>query len=261
MGDNDGRARRVAVVTGGATGIGLATVSRLAAAGWRVAFFNHRAAEVAAAERHIGSRFPATEFLGATVDLRDEAGVRSFFATAADHWGPVGALVSNAGFVPPRRPTGRTPLAEIPVGEWNDVLRVNLTGGFLACQCVLPGMVAERFGRIVFIGSVGARAISEIAGASYGASKAALTALARSIVSEYSEHGITANTICPGRIVTGMTGPADSAGNLAAARLIRVRRLGEPDEIARVAEFLVSPDSGFISGAVIDVNGGEFSPP
>jgi 3-oxoacyl-[acyl-carrier protein] reductase len=140
------------------------------------------------------------------------------------------------------------------------VLRVNLTGALLCCQQVLPGIVQARHGRIVLIGSLAGRTTPKIAGASYVASKSALVGLARSIVSEYSPHGITANTICPGRIISEMSGPPDTPGNRAALTRIPIGRLGEPQDIARVVELLVRPESDFINGAIIDVNGGEFTP-
>ena len=255
-----GQARGIAVVTGGATGIGFATVERLASSGWRVAFFNEREQSVAEARDRLKSR----GLLGAThsdvVDLRDHDAVNAFFGDTARRLGAVTALVSNAAFVPPKRPDGRVPLAEVTQAEWQDVLAVNLTGALVCVQCVLPGMVANGHGRIVLVGSVAGRTTSTVAGVSYIASKSALAGLARSIVGEYSKHGITANTVCPGRVLTPMTGAPDSPANIAAARLIPAGRLGQPDDIARVIDMLVQPESGFINGAIIDVNGGEFAP-
>jgi 3-oxoacyl-[acyl-carrier protein] reductase len=174
-------------------------------------------------------------------------------------WQAPSALVCNAGFSP-KGPAGRVPLAEIDLAEWNDVLAVNLTGALLCCQSVLPAMVQRQFGRIVLIGSLAGRTMPRIASAGYVAAKSALAGLARSIVSEYSRHGITANTICPGRIITEMTGPAEMPANQAALERIPLGRLGTPEDIARVVEFVLRLDSGFINGAIIDVNGGEFTP-
>ncbi|WP_439497523.1 SDR family NAD(P)-dependent oxidoreductase [Bosea sp. (in: a-proteobacteria)] len=251
--------RPVAVVSGGSSGIGLAVAEHLLALGWSVAIFSQQAAHVDRAGAELSRRFGPDCVLAETVDLRDAAAVASFIGSATKRFGQVDALICNAGFSP-KKPTGRTPLAEIPLGEWNDVLSVNLTGALVCCQAVLPGMVARRHGRIVLIGSIAGRTIPRIASASYVASKAALAGLARSIVSEYSAHGITANTVCPGRVMTEMTGDPSSPTNQAALSRVPIGRLGQPDDIARTVAFLCAPDADFINGAIIDVNGGEFSP-
>ncbi len=257
--DVDPTGRPVAVVSGGSSGIGLATVEALLAAGWRVGFFSQQADRIESARRELATRFPEPSIHAAVVDLRDESGVRGFFDTIGSRWGPVGALVCNAGYSP-KGPAGRMPLAEIPLAEWEDVVRVNLTGALVCCQAVLPQMIGTGHGRIVLVGSLAARTLPRIAGASYVASKSALAGLARSIVSEYSKNGITANTVCPGRILSEMAGSADSPTNLAALERIPIGRLGRPVDVARIVEFLVRPESDFINGAIFDVNGGEFAP-
>ncbi|MBL8699401.1 MAG: 3-oxoacyl-ACP reductase FabG [Alphaproteobacteria bacterium] len=253
------RIPRVAVVSGGSSGIGLACVKRLLAIGHRVAFFSQQAERVRAVARELGARHPGRVHAD-VADLRDPLAISGFFADVARIWEPAGILVNVAG-VSPKRPGGRSRIAEIPAAEWEDVLRVNLTGAFHCCQAVLPSMTERRFGRIVFIGSVAGRTLPRIAGASYVASKSALVGFARSVVSEASAFGVTANTICPGRIVTDMTGPAGSPANQDALQRIPIGRLGTPDDVARVVETLVAEDADFINGAVIDVNGGEFLAP
>ncbi|MGO4741599.1 3-oxoacyl-ACP reductase FabG [Bosea sp. 2KB_26] len=251
--------RRVAVVSGGSSGIGLATAEALLEAGWAVALFSQRRAHVEKAEEALAGRFDRSAVLADTLDLRDPAAILAFFGDVSSRLGCIDALVCNAGFSP-KRQGGRAPLAEIPLDEWNDVLSVNLTGAMLCCQAVLPGMVARRHGRIVLIGSLAGRTQPRIAGASYAASKAALAGLARSIVSEYAQHGITANTIAPGRIVTEMTGDPSSPANQAALSRIPSARLGRPEDIARAVLFLCAPEAGFVNGAILDINGGEFTP-
>jgi 3-oxoacyl-[acyl-carrier protein] reductase len=251
----------VAVVSGGSSGIGLATAQELLAQGYRVAFFGQQAERVDEARQLLARTAPAEHIHAATVDLRDADTVCAFFAAVADRWEAPAALVCNAGFSPKRPTGGRAPLAEIALAEWNDVLAVNLTGALLCCQGVLPAMAARGFGRIVLIGSVAGRGMPRIAGASYVASKSALVGLARSIVAEYSRQGITANTVCPGRIATEMAGPPDSPANRAALERIPAGRLGTPHDVARVVAFLLRSDSGFVNGAVVDVNGGELTPP
>lgn len=254
-------AGRVAVVTGGSSGIGLATVEALLAEGWRVALFSHQRDRVADAEAALRTRFPGCGLVADAVDLRDDGAVGAFFDRVAAEWGAADALVCNAG-VSPKGPSGaRTPLADIDPAEWADVLDVNLTGALRCCRAALPGMVARGSGRVVLIGSVAGRGLPRVAGGAYVASKAALAALARSIVADYSRHGVTANTVCPGRILSPMTGTADSPANRAALERIPIGRLGTPEDVARVVAFLLRPGSDFVNGAVIDVNGGELCAP
>ncbi|RUX13750.1 SDR family NAD(P)-dependent oxidoreductase [Mesorhizobium sp. M2A.F.Ca.ET.037.01.1.1] len=250
----------VAVVTGGATGIGFATVAHLIDAGWRGAFFSQTRERVEAAAVDLRARFPAWNIHADTVDLRDERGVCRFFANVRERWGTVSALVCNAGYSPKGPNDQRVALGHMPLAKWDDVIRVNLTGAFLCCREVLPGMAEARQGRIVLISSLAARTQPKIAGASYVASKSALAGLARSIMSEYAGLGITVNTICPGRVLSNMTGPPERPGNRAALARIPIGRLGRPEDISRVIKFLVRSDSDFINGAIIDVNGGEFAP-
>jgi 3-oxoacyl-[acyl-carrier protein] reductase len=250
----------VAVVAGGSSGIGLAIVRELLASGWHVGFFSHQRDRVEAACSSLAKDFPAERIFGRSADLRDATAVREFFSEISRRWLPPAALICNAGFSP-KRAGGRIPLADIDIAEWNDVLAVNLTGALLCCQCALPAMVEARHGRIVLIGSVAGRTMPRIASASYVASKSALVGLARSIVGEYSAFGVTANTVCPGRILTEMTGDADTPTNRAALQRIPIGRLGHPDDVARLVEFLVRREADFLNGAVIDVNGGEFTPP
>ncbi len=250
----------VAVITGASSGIGLATADALLRAGYRVAFFSHQAERVEAAARALSASYGTERIRSAVVDLRDPETVRRFFSDLAAHWPTPSVLVCNAGYSP-KRNGGRIPIAEIDLADWNEVLGINLTGALVCCQCVLPAMAQRRYGRIVFIGSLAGRTMPRIAGASYTASKSGLAGLARSIVSEYSQFGIAANTITPGRIVTDMTGPTDSLINKEALTRIPIGRLGRAEDIARAVAFLVAPDADFLNGAVLDVNGGEFTPP
>lgn len=252
-------AKPVAVVTGGSSGIGYATVQALLDAGWRVAFFSQNAARVEQAANDLAKQHSHDDIRADVVDLRDAPATRRFIATVARELGRIDALVCNAGYSP-KGPHGRVPLADVDIDEWQDVLRINLTGALVCCQAALPHMIEAGGGRIVLIGSLAARTLPRIAGAAYSASKSGLAGLCRSIVSEYSAQGITANLVAPGRILSEMTGSADSEANRAVLARIPAGRLGQPGDIARVVAFLVQPQSDFISGAIIDVNGGEFVP-
>jgi 3-oxoacyl-[acyl-carrier protein] reductase len=158
------------------------------------------------------------------------------------------------------RVSGRVGVVAAQNGPAATLLVPPLAEALKASVPVVALVQEARHGRIVLIGSLAARTVPKIAGASYVAAKSALVGLARSILSEYSPHGITLNTICPGRIISEMSGPPDTPGNRAALTRIPIGRVGEPQDIARVVEFPVRPESDFINGAIIDVNGGEFTP-
>lgn len=249
----------ITVVTGGTSGIGLACAQKFLTNGHRVAIFSQQASRVAEARSSLVDRFGKDHVYAETVDIRQRTDVKRFMANVRDRWGAPSILVCSAGFSPKRSGT-RLRFHEIPLDEWNDVLAVNLTGAMICCQMVAPAMASQGYGRIVFIGSVAARAMPRIAGASYVASKAGLAGLARTLVNEYASLGVTVNTVAPGRILTEMTMPEDSPVNHSALSRIPAGRLGQPDDIAAAVEFLASSSAGFINGAVLDVNGGEFLP-
>ncbi|MEQ8440525.1 MAG: SDR family oxidoreductase [Alphaproteobacteria bacterium] len=252
----------VAVVSGGTTGIGLECVKRLILSGWNVAYFGQASERVEASKQSLDAIVAEHDarVLAGVVDLRDVPSVDAFFHLAQQELGPVRGLVCNAGYSP-KGPDGRVPLADVELEEWQDVLAVNQTGAMICCQHALKSMTNVGHGRIVLIGSLAGRTVPKIAGASYAASKSAIVGLARSIVSEYSMYGITANTVCPGRILTEMTGDTSQPENLEALDRIPIGRLGKTSDIARLVEFLMRANSDFINGAIIDVNGGEFVPP
>lgn len=221
--------------------------------------FSQRDDNVESARAALTTEFGQEQVFARSVDLAVPAQVDAFFSELRDVWGNPNVLVCNAG-ISPKGPDGATAFHDIELEEWNEVLAVNLTGAMLCCQAVGPAMMEHRFGRIILIGSVAARARPRIAGASYVASKAALSGLTRSLVSTYAPHGITVNLVAPGPVVTSMAGEPDSPANRAALAAIPAGRLGQPDDVAAVVEFLVSQEAGFVNGATIDVNGGEFIP-
>jgi 3-oxoacyl-[acyl-carrier protein] reductase len=249
----------IAIVTGGTSGIGLACARRLLSSGHRVALFSQQSYRVDEAKALLTSCFDADNVIAETVDIRNVGAIARFVRTVIDRWGAPSVLVCSAGYSPKRNGTPAR-FDEIALDEWNDVLSVNLTGAMVCCQRVVPAMASQGFGRIVFIGSVAARTMPRIAGASYVASKAGLAGLARTLVNEYAGRGVTVNTIAPGRILTEMTMPIDSPANRAAVARIPAGRLGQPDDVAAAVEFLTSASAGFINGAILDVNGGEFLP-
>jgi 3-oxoacyl-[acyl-carrier protein] reductase len=254
-----GPTARIAVVTGGTSGIGLATARHLLERGCRVAVFGQKLINVEGAAEALSQNFGSERVFARAVDLGEPTQITSFFRELDDRWGRAEILVCNAG-ISPKGPNGPTSFPEITLEEWNAVLSINLTGTMLCCQAVLPGMVAQRFGRIVLIGSIAGRALPKIAGTAYVASKAAIAGFARSLVARYAAQGITVNVVAPGRIATEMAGPRDSAVNRAAVARIPAGRMGEPEEVAAAIGFLTSDTAAFINGAIIDVNGGEYAP-
>ncbi|RUU78480.1 MULTISPECIES: SDR family oxidoreductase [unclassified Mesorhizobium] len=256
---NTGSPARVAVVTGGTAGIGLACAEHLLATHHRVAVFSTQSARVEKAREDLSREFGAENVLAETVDLREPDALKAFFEQVEKRWSSPEVLVCNAG-LSPKHNGQRLAFDAIPLGEWNDVLAINLTGAMLCCQLVAPAMAAKGFGRIVLIGSIAGRAMPQMAGASYVASKAALAGMSKSLVSEYSSRGVTTNTVAPGNVLTEMMAPPDSPAGQAALGRIPSGRMGRPEDIAALVAFLASDQAGFINGAIIDVNGGEYLP-
>ncbi|MWA02485.1 SDR family oxidoreductase [Actinomadura sp. LD22] len=242
---------RVAVVTGGASGIGEAACRHLAARGHRVAVLDidgDGADRVAKQLRETG-----TDAVGLAADVTDRPALEAAFAETRSALGPTEILVTSAGLV------AFSPFAEITAQSWDRLIAVNLTGTFNCCQLALPDMVAAGWGRIVTISSSSAqRGSPEMA--HYAAAKGGVIVLTKSLARAYASHGITANSIPPSGIETPMQHRSQAEGHLPAnetmAAAIPLGHLGTPDDIAAAAAFLASEEAGFITGQVLGVNGG-----
>lgn len=251
---------RVAVVAGGTSGIGLSVAHRLLGLGYKVALFGHTEGAAEAARSTFRSEIESNRVMVECCDARNQSEVRGFFKDLEYQWSAPDILIYCAG-ISPKGPDGSArPFVSIDLDEWRNVLDVNLTGAMLCCQFALPGMAASGFGRIVLVGSLAGRTRPMIAGAAYSASKAGLGGLARALVSEFSSNGITVNIVAPGRIITPMAGSRASQVNLDAAKRIPAGRAGESDEVAALVCFLISDEAAFINGAIVDINGGEYTP-
>jgi NAD(P)-dependent dehydrogenase (short-subunit alcohol dehydrogenase family) len=244
--------RPVAVVTGAASGIGLAIAERLAADGLAVAIFDRDAdgARTAAAKLEAGG---ATA-LGVTVDVSDRATVDDGVAVVTAQLGVPTVLVNNAGV------EGFDPFLKISAEKWNRLLAVNLTGAFHCCQALLPGMIETGWGRIVNISSSSAQGGQPFM-AHYVSSKAGMIGLTKSLALEFGPKGITVNTIPPGFIDTPMLRGSEAKGLLGGKvedheQTTPVRRIGRPEDIAAMCSFLVRDEAGYITGQVLGVNGG-----
>ena len=243
---------RVAVITGAASGMGLAIARTLAARGDRVALLDLQgdaANEAAESLRATGARAIAAE-----VDVTDRAAVDAALGKVRAELGPVAIMVTSAGLDAFERFT------EISTESWERVLAVNLTGTFHCLQAAVPDMLAARWGRMVTIASSSAQS-GAARMAHYVASKAGVIGLTKALALELAPFGITVNTIPPGMIDTPMLRRAEAAGDVMkleklVPRMIPVGRAGTPDDIAATCGFLCSDEAGFITGQVVGVNGG-----
>jgi 3-oxoacyl-[acyl-carrier protein] reductase len=245
---------RTALVTGAARGIGLATAEALLAVGHRVALVDRDADAVRAA----ANRLPPDRTLAIAQDVsRPDAGEKLDQAVRG-RWEAVSILVNNAGIPSPRRDGRTAGLLEMTVEEWNAVLDINLSAALRLSRQFIPFMREQRWGRIVNVSSLAGRSRTYISGVSYMASKAGLLALARSIAGEFGREGITANCVAPGYIETAMAALHGAEKNAEIAKNIPLGRAGTPQEVAAAIAFLASEEAGYMTGAVIDVNGGIF---
>jgi NAD(P)-dependent dehydrogenase (short-subunit alcohol dehydrogenase family) len=238
---------RVALVTGASRGFGLATAKRLAERGAAVAVHVRDAERAATAARQLGDRgFPVSG------DLENPADLRAIVDRTLDRCGRIDVLVNNAAMALTTR------FEQITEEEWRRTFEVNVTAVFLLIRAVLPAMREQGYGRIVNVSSTAGKTVSTLGGAHYTASKAALQGLTRAAAKELGPYGITVNAICPGLFDTELTRENATPEQLAAiAQTFPVRRLGEAVEVADLICFLASEAAGYITGASLDINGGD----
>lgn len=249
---------RVALITGGGSpsGIGFAIGRAFAKAGAAVALAD---INLAGAEKNAAELASAgTRALGVAVDITDEASVSGALARVEAALGPVDILVNNAGI------TSGTKIWDLTLEEYDRLMAINLRGGFLCLRAVMPGMMSRRFGRVIWLSSVAGKQGGGVFGTThYAASKAGVIGFCQGAARELGPYQITSNAIAPSMVLTGLV--ARTGGEEAERSLdeqnreqIPLRRSATAQDVAAAALFLASDEAGFITGEVMDVNGGSY---
>lgn len=238
---------KVAVVTGGGQGMGRAVARRLVEGGAKVVVNDKNGDAAQATADALGSGA-----LAAPGDVTVKADVDAVVRLAVDAFGSIGILVNNAGIL------FSTALANMEEEEWDLVIDVNMKGTYLFTRAVLPVMKQAGWGRIVNFSSTAGKAVSTLGGPHYTAAKAGILGLTRAAAKEFAPYGITVNAVCPGLVNTEMV-----QQNVAPERLdaylasFPISRICDPSEVAELVAFLASDRAAYITGASLDINGGD----
>jgi len=246
--DDSASPHRTAFVTGGSRGIGRAIAVALGAAGHRVAFCYSSdvegAKETTAAVESAGAEAHAVQ-----TDVADTDSVDHAFTEIEEAFGPVEILVNNAGI------TADGLIARMTDEAWGSVLQTNLTGAFHTIRRATPKMMRGRYGRIVNVSSVSGQS-GQAGQANYSAAKAGLLGLSRAVARELAPRNITCNVVAPGPIVTAMTEGLPGDWRAWAEATVPLGRLGTPEDVGGVVAFLCSEQAGYVTGALVPVDGG-----
>ncbi|MGE9764754.1 MULTISPECIES: 3-oxoacyl-ACP reductase FabG [Pseudomonadaceae] len=238
--------QQVAIVTGGAQGIGLGLTRALLDAGYAVAMFDLNGEAMERLVTEAGAQ--ADSLMGVKVDVTSADQVNAAVAQVAARWKTPDLLVNNAGLTRDKR------LVNMSEADWDLVLDVNLKSQFLCAKAVVPGMVEQGFGRIVNISS---RAwLGGFGQANYSAAKGGVISLTRTLAIELARHGITANAIAPGAIDTPILAPLSDEQRAKIMATIPVGRIGKPEDIAHAVLMFADPKASYITGQTLYVCGG-----
>jgi 3-oxoacyl-[acyl-carrier protein] reductase len=239
---------QVALVTGGSRGIGRAVVKAFAAEGARVAFV-YRGSQAAADSLATEVGAAGGTALALQCDVTNTEAVQQCVDRVQKEWGRIDVLVNNAGIIKDDL------FVRLEPADWDAVLRTNLGGAYNFCRAVAYSMMRQRSGRIINISSVAAEHVNP-GQTNYAASKGAINSFTRALAVELASRNVTVNAIAPGFIETDMSEAVrNKAGDLL-KKMIPMRRLGQPEDIAKVAVFLAGPDSAYLTGQVLTVDGG-----
>ena len=240
---------RIAFISGASRGIGKACATALSAAGAKVILAARQLDKLEAVAAEI--RLAGGEAFVVAIDLSSQDSIKEAFAKASKDFGHIDILVNNAGIT-------RDGLAlRMKRGDWDAVLETNLSGSFFCIQQVISPMIRERWGRIVNITSVVAEA-GNAGQANYCAAKAGLIGLTKSLAHELASRNVTVNAVAPGFIETDMTGSLADEHKTKITESIPLRRMGKPEDVAAAVKFLAAEEAGYITGHVLDVNGGMY---
>jgi 3-oxoacyl-[acyl-carrier protein] reductase len=241
---------QVALVTGGSRGIGRAVVETLSRNGAKVAFV-YKGSEAAAKELEAAITAAGGVAKAIQADVADAAAAEKVVESVIADWGKLDILVNNAGVIRDKL------FLQMEADDWNTVVTTNLNGTFAFCKAVAKPMAfKQRYGRIVNISSIAAEHVN-VGQANYAASKGAVNSLTKVLAAELGRRNVTVNAVAPGFIATDMSAAVrQMAGEDNLKKMIPVRRLGTPEDIAGVVLFLCSPAAAYVTGQVITVDGG-----
>lgn len=250
---------KVIIITGAAMGLGLAAAKELAARGATLTLVDYNEKSLLAAKEELSQQFPDAKVLTVVADVSQEEAVKNYVEQTVKAFGRIDGLYNNAGI------EGRqAPMAEYDLDVFKKVIDINLMGVYYALRYIIPVMRKQQYGRIVNVSSVGGiRGVMNQT--PYVATKHAVAGLTKNAALEYGRDGITTNAIAPGAILTPMVAeafreinPADpKAAETEYAKANPTKRLGQPEEVAKVVAFLLSEDSSYVNGQVLAIDGGQ----
>jgi len=243
---------RVALVTGASTGIGAATALKLATSGVKVAI-NYRQSEAEAKKVLRSIETAGGTGLVVKADVRESREVEKMVERTIAEFGKVDILVNNAGGLPKR-----TPVAEMDDGLFDEIMNLNFRSVFYCSRAAIPHMVRAKYGRIINVSSVAAYTGGGRHAVVYAAAKAGVNGLTKGLAKELAPYGITVNSVAPGVIDTPFHQKAETGSFDQFLPSILLKRVGTAEEVASLIAYLASDDSGFVTGSVFHINGGQY---